>query len=106
MPPKHEKDESMADIVVAVAIAAGLGVISHPYKDYDFYMTWVRASWLIYLVPYLLLNGLSGWLGWFVARRVNWVPGWGLGLRALAYALLGQALVRAQLSKVPVDSAD
>jgi hypothetical protein len=97
----------VVEIGLAVVFALLLGVIAHPYSEYDFYVSWVRIRrWLIYFVPYLVLNGLSGWLGWFAVQRIHWHAGDQVVLRALADALVGQALVRVELNKLPLEGAD
>ncbi len=93
-------------LAVAILVGAIAGGLSLQPDRYRFHWAWVgRATAGVVILLFLAFHGFAGAIGWWLARGVgvvNLEPSKSAIADGVTYAVLGQALVRAQFTRFPV----
>jgi hypothetical protein len=88
----------VVEATVACAGALLLGLLNVEYRRYRFWWHWsARSVFLGSVGVQAVLYALSGLIAYALARWTNWRPSDDAVLNGLAFAALGQALLRVQL---------
>jgi hypothetical protein len=88
----------VVEAIVACAGALLLGLLNVEYRRYRFWWHWTaRGVFLGSVGVQAVLYALSGLIAYALARATNWDPSDNEVLSGLAFAVLGQALLRVQL---------
>jgi hypothetical protein len=88
----------MVEATVACAGALLLGLLNVEYRRYRFWWHWSgRGVFLGSVGVQALLYALSGLIAYALAQATNWNPSENALLSGLAFAVLGQVLLRVQL---------
>lgn len=83
----------LQEALVAVAVAAAVGLLAFPFARWSYWRRWWRRWWLG-LAAYLGVNAVAGLVGWLLAAITSWAPAGNALVDGVAYGAVGQALLR------------
>jgi hypothetical protein len=93
-------------LAVAIGTSVLLTALAVRYKEFAYQRRWARAWTFVAYAVVLLLGAAAGWAGWLVADAIGWKPADSAVVRGVIYGVVGNAMVRVHLNKVPGDVED